>query len=269
MRTTTARTQAEHQEEVRFLDADDPDDHRRRAAAVAALRRRGRRSPCTTGRLSTVTDAVDNLTQNIQNKPQRPEQPARGEPELPEYPATTRCRISQPQGRGRGAGLGEERRRRTRRTKAPTGWPRRRWTTAGGRKWPRNWKSWWPTRTPRTPACAPWPSGRGRTNGPTLLLELDSNNGLWQFDKAGGYVGDALVRLQYAPAAAVSPSTCRTSGSGTAPPHGGWRQWGRSRKRKSSSTWTARTTTPATRRRGCSGRSGRNRTRCSIRPWPT
>ena len=49
-------------------------------------------------------------------------------------------------------------------------------------------------------ALAAW---AGPEDGPTLLKELDGNNGLWVFDKAGDYVGDALVRLKYAPSAAA------------------------------------------------------------------
>ncbi len=49
-------------------------------------------------------------------------------------------------------------------------------------------------------ALAPW---AGQDDAPTLLREMDADNGLWQFDAAGGTMADALIRLQYQPAAAV------------------------------------------------------------------
>jgi len=43
----------------------------------------------------------------------------------------------------------------------------------------------------------------GPDDAPALLKEIDSNGGLWVFDRAGGAAADALVRFKYEPAAAV------------------------------------------------------------------
>ena len=63
-------------------------------------------------------------------------------------------------------------------------------------------------------ALAPW---AGQDDAPTLLREMDADNGLWQFDAAGGPMADALIRLQYQPAAAVFAKHMTDFGFGHGP----------------------------------------------------
>ena len=67
----------------------------------------------------------------------------------------------------------------------------------------RRWKTWRPTPIRMKPPFAAWRRGAGPDDVPTLLKAVDADNNLWQFDKGGDGPADALIKLNYEPAAAA------------------------------------------------------------------